>query len=56
MMTHLTEREVEKLIEVTKGNRHEARDSTMILIGFRHGLVLSRRYAEPAFAVPRDSH
>jgi len=53
---HLTEREVEKLIEVTKGNRHEARDSTMILIGFRHGLVLSRRDAEPAFAVPRDSH
>ncbi len=38
---HLTEREVEKLIEAAKGNRHGARDSTMILIGFRHGLRAS---------------
>jgi integrase len=38
---HLTEREVEKLIEAAKDNRHGARDSTMILIGFRHGLRAS---------------
>jgi len=38
---HLTEREVEKLVEAAKGNRHGARDSTMILIGFRHGLRAS---------------
>ena len=38
---HLTEREVEKLIEAAKGNRNGARDSTMILIGFRHGLRAS---------------
>jgi hypothetical protein len=29
---HLTEREVGKLIEATKGNRRGQRDSTMILI------------------------
>ena len=38
---HLTEREVDKLIAAAKGNRHGARDSTMILIGFRHGLRAS---------------
>ena len=38
---HLTEREVEKLIEAAKGNRHGLRDSTMLLIGFRHGLRVS---------------
>ena len=35
---HLTEREVEKLIEAAKGNRWGQRDCTMILIAFRHGL------------------
>jgi site-specific recombinase XerD len=35
---HLTEAEVERLITVAKGNRHGHRDSTMILIAFRHGL------------------
>jgi type 1 fimbriae regulatory protein FimB/type 1 fimbriae regulatory protein FimE len=38
---HLTEREVEKLIEATKGNRWGQRDSTMILLAFRHGLRAS---------------
>jgi integrase len=38
---HLTEREVEKLIEAAKGNRHGQRDATMILICFRHGLRAS---------------
>ena len=38
---HLTEREVEKLIEAAKGNRWGLRDSTMLLIAFRHGLRAS---------------
>jgi len=35
---HLTRREVDRLIEAAKGNRHGHRDATMILIAFRHGL------------------
>jgi integrase len=35
---HLTEAEVEKLIDATKDNRYGHRDATMILIAFRHGL------------------
>jgi integrase len=38
---HLTEREVEKLIKATKSNRWAQRDSTMILLAFRHGLRAS---------------
>jgi integrase len=38
---HLTEREAEKLIQAAKGNRWGQRDSTMILIAFRHGLRAS---------------
>jgi integrase len=38
---HLTEREVEKLIEAAKGNRWGQRDASMILIAFRHGLRAS---------------
>ena len=38
---HLTEREVEKLIDAAKGNRHGQRDATMILMTFRHGLRAS---------------
>ena len=38
---HLTEREVEKLIQATKGNRWGQRDSTMLLMTFRHGLRAS---------------
>ena len=38
---HLTEREVEKLIQSAKGNRWGQRDSTMLLIAFRHGLRAS---------------
>ena len=33
---HLTEREVERLLEASKDNRHGHRDSTMVLIAFRH--------------------
>ena len=38
---HLTEREVEKLMEAARKNRHGQRDATMILICFRHGLRVS---------------
>jgi len=35
---HLTADEVERLIEVAKGNRHGHRDALMILLAYRHGL------------------
>ena len=38
---HLTEREVEKLIDAARENRHGHRDATMVLIAFRHGLRAS---------------
>jgi integrase len=37
-----TEREIERLMAVAgKSNRHDHRDSTMILLAFRHGLRAS---------------
>src|SRR5260370_31755619 len=38
---HLTRREVERLIEVAKGSRNEARDRCLLLLIFRHGLRVS---------------
>ena len=38
---HLTEREVERLIEAVKGNRWRHRDATIVLVTFRHGLRAS---------------
>jgi integrase len=38
---HLTEPEVERLIEAVKGNRWGHRDAAMVLIAFRHGLRAS---------------
>ena len=38
---HLTEHEVEKLIDAGKEHRYGHRDSTMILIAYRHGLRVS---------------
>jgi len=38
---HLTGREVERLIEATKGSRHEIRDRCLLLLMFRHGLRVS---------------
>ena len=38
---HLTGREVERLIEATKGSRNEARDHCLLLLMFRHGLRVS---------------
>ena len=35
---YLTEREVERLFEAAKDNRHGHRDATAILIAYRHGL------------------
>ena len=38
---HLTEREVEKLVEAAKDHRWAHRDCTMVLLAFRHGLRAS---------------
>jgi site-specific recombinase XerD len=38
---HLTETEVDKLVQAAKGNRWGHRDSTMILVAWRHGLRVS---------------
>jgi type 1 fimbriae regulatory protein FimB len=38
---HLTAREVERLIEATKGGRNEARDRCLLILMFRHGLRVS---------------
>lgn len=38
---HLTGREVEKLLEATKGSRNAARDRCLLLLMFRHGLRVS---------------
>jgi type 1 fimbriae regulatory protein FimB/type 1 fimbriae regulatory protein FimE len=38
---HLTEREVERLIDTLKNNRWGHRDATMTLLAFRHGLRAS---------------
>ena len=38
---HLTGREVERLIEATKGSRNEVRDRCLVLLMFRHGLRVS---------------
>ena len=35
---YLTEAEVERLMELAKGNRQGHRDATMILVAYRHGL------------------
>jgi integrase len=35
---HLTEREIERLIEAAKDNRWGHRDATMVLLAFRHSL------------------
>jgi len=42
---HLTAREVERLIEATKGSRFEVRDRCLLLLMFRHGLRVSEACA-----------
>jgi len=38
---HLTEREVGRLIDATKGTCNEARDRCLLLLTLRHGLRVS---------------
>jgi integrase len=52
---YLTEKEVERLIEAAKANRHGHRDATMLLIGFRHGLRAGRAAHERAGGGARES-
>jgi site-specific recombinase XerD len=35
---YLTEKEIDRLMEAVKDNRYGHRDSTMILVAYRHGL------------------
>jgi integrase len=42
---HLAAREVEKLLEATRGGRHEARDRCLRFMMFRHGLRASEACA-----------
>ena len=38
---HLTEAEVERLMEAARSNRYGHRDATMVLVAYRHGLRVS---------------
>jgi integrase len=38
---YLTDDEVDRLVDVAKGNRHGHRDATMILMAYRHGFRVS---------------
>ena len=38
---YLTEREVERLVDCARKNRHGHRDATMVLVAYRHGLRAS---------------
>ena len=49
---HLTEREVERLIEALKGNRWGHRDATMILIAFRSSSLPSLGSGRPRTCAP----
>jgi integrase len=50
---YLTEKEVERLIEAAKANRNGHRDSTMLLLSYRHGLrvgeLVSLRWDQVGF-------
>ena len=45
---HLTEREIERLIDAAKRNRRGHRDATMMLLAYRHGLRASELCGGPA--------
>jgi type 1 fimbriae regulatory protein FimB len=52
---HLTGREVERLIEATKGRRNEVRDRCLLLLMFRHGLRVSEACAMKLDQVDTES-
>lgn len=52
---HLTEREVEKVIELPRATVNGARDSAMILTGFRHGVSDITKSVFQIHGVDRDS-
>jgi type 1 fimbriae regulatory protein FimB/type 1 fimbriae regulatory protein FimE len=50
---HLTPKEVDQLIEATKGNRWAHRDATMLLLAYRHGFraaeLVDQRWEQVSF-------
>jgi integrase len=46
---HLTETEVERLMEAAKGNRSGLRDATMVLVAYRHGLRASEPHSNSCY-------
>jgi type 1 fimbriae regulatory protein FimB len=52
---HLTGREVERLIDATRGSRNEARDRCLLLLMFRHGLRVSEACGLKLDQVDTDS-
>lgn len=52
---HLTEREVGRLLQATKGRRHEERDRCLILLMFRHGLRVTEACAMTLAQVDLES-
>ena len=52
---HLTQTEVARLIEATKGSRNEARDRCLLLLMYRHGLRTSEAYGMQLAQVDLES-
>ena len=52
---HLTEREVDKLMDATKGSRNAVRDRCLLLLMFGHGLRVSEAWGLQLSQVDTES-
>lgn len=52
---HLTEREVDKLMDATRGSRNAARDRCLLLLMFGHGLRVSEAWGLQLSQVDTES-